>query len=337
VDHGVTIHFGTCPTASCNANGEIVGELDFTAHDATVRRLAQHGLMLFMGPQGSVKGQPFLSEPWRKAFVAYMRRWAAHMKDIGMGYDRWALYPYDEPSTPFADTTRNLVEVARLVRQADRNILIYTDPTSGTTMETVKMFTGLIDIWCPSSELLERLGDKLIPAAKRVGKEVWFYDAAGGSRTLSCLGLYRWRFWYAWNLGLTGAGWWCYASGDYFWNGLNPTGDYFSTVYRAPGAIVTSKRWEVARDGIEDYEILYLLSRAVRRAKAKGISDAALANAEKLLAQLPVAIEAALHRTGRRLPLTPDSVPAYEHATEVVQQARRKIVEACIRLNELMK
>jgi len=337
VDHGVTVHFGTCPSATCNAKGEIVGELDFAKHDATVQRLARHGVMLFMGPQGGVRGQPMFSEPWRKAFVTYMRRWATHMKAIGMGYEGWALYPYDEPSTPYAETTRNLVEVAKLVRQADPNIRIYTDPTSGTTMTSVKMLTGLIDIWCPSSELLERLGDELIPVAKRVGKEVWFYDAAGGSRTLSCLGLYRWRFWYAWNLGLTGAGWWVYASGDYFWDGLNPTGDYFSTVYRAPGAVVTSKRWEVAREGIEDYEILYLLKDAVARAKKKGIRHAAVADAEKLLAELPVSVATTLVGTGRRLDLTPDSAPVYKRATAAVQEARRKIVAACIRLNEQMK
>ena len=199
------------------------------------------------------------------------------------------------------------------------------------------MFTGLIDIWCPSSELLERLGDELIPEAKRVGKEVWFYDAAGRSRTLSCLGLYRWRFWYAWNLGLTGVGWWTYDQGDYFWDGPNPSGDYFMTIYKTPGQIVTSKRWEVARAGIEDYEILYLLKNSVQRARKQGITSAALDEAEMLLEELPRSVETTLQRTGRRLPLTPDSVPLYTAATEVIQEARQRIIQACIGLNEMLE
>jgi hypothetical protein len=168
-----------------------------------------------------------------------------------------------------------------------------------------------------------------------VGKEVWFYDAAGGSQTLSCLGLYRRRFWYAWNQGFTGVGWWVYKSGDYQWDGLNPTGDYFCTVYKAPDAIVTSKRWEVSREGVEDYELLYLLRQAVRRAKAKGVDGAELAQAEKLLRELPAAIHDVLAETGRRLPLTPESVPLYERATATIQAARRQIVDACIRLDKL--
>ena len=337
VDHGVNIHFGTCPRATCDKNGEITGKLDFSKHDASVRRLAPHGLVMFIGPQGSLGGQPFLSEPWRKAFIAYLREWVSHMKETGMTYEDWALYPYDEPSTPYAPTTLNLVKVAKLIREADPNILIYTDPTCGTTMESVEMLTGLIDIWCPSDELLERFGDELLPAIRPQAKEIWFYAASGRSRTLSCLGLYRWRFWYAWNLGFTGAGWWTYHYGDYLWDGPNPSGDYFSTVYRSPGAIVTSKRWEVAREGIEDYEILYLLKDAVKRAKNRSITDNALNEAEKLLEELPRTIQATLHDTGRRLPLTPDSVPMYTRATEVVQDARKRIVETCIRLNEVIE
>ena len=336
VDHGVTVFFGQVPTATCNEDGEIVGELDFTAHDEKVKRFSPHGIMLFAGPQGGLKGQPFLSGAWRKAFVTHMREWAAHMKEIGMDYDRWALYIYDEPSTPFTETTINTVEVAKLVDEADPNILIYANPTSGTTMKTVEMFTGLVDIWCPSSELLERLGPELIPVAKRVGKAVWFYDAAGRAKTLSCLGIYRWRFWYAWNLGLTGVGWWCYSSDvDVAWEGPNPNGDFFGSVYVGPGdEVVTSKRWEVAREGIEDYEYLCLLRRTIQNAEKRGASGAAFEDAKRLLDELPKKVEATLLQAGRRLPLTPDSVPLYDQTTQELADARAEIIAACLGLRE---
>ena len=334
VQHGVTIFFGKTPTVECDAGGNLAGAVDFTAHDESVARLSPHGMVLFTGPQGAVRGQPFLSEPWKKAFIAYLRAWAAHMKELGLDYGAWALYPYDEPSTPFADTTLNLVEVAKLVRDADPNILIYTDPTSGTTMETVRMFTGLIDIWCPSSELLERLAGELVPVAHKVGKEVWFYDAAGRAKTLSCLGIYRWRFWYAWNLGFTGAGWWCYhshGSADR-WDGPNETGDFFATVYDGPDGVVSSKRWEAAREGVEDYEYLFMLREAIRAAEERGVANAKLGNAKRLLETLPRDIEATLARAGRRLPLNPDSVPLYDSIASSIHEARQHIVDACLDL-----
>jgi hypothetical protein len=337
VEHGVTVYLAPAPRVQCNETGELIGGLDFAEHDRVVRRLSPHGFLLFTDPQGSVSGPTLFSEPWRTAFVAYLRAWVAHLEELGLTYDDWALYPYDEPSTPFTETTLNLIEVAKVIRQADPNILIYADPTSGTTMETVKMFTGLIDIWQPSAELLERLGPELIPEAKRVGKHVWFYDAAGNAKTLSCLGIYRWRFWYAWNLGITGVGWWVYASHGSAdrWDGPNPTGDFFATIYDGPNGPVTSKRWEAAREGVEDYEYLWMLRETVRAAETRGVGATELEDAKRLLAELPKEMEAALLNAGRRLPLTPDGVPLYKQVTQSLTDARRRIIEVCLRCEDL--
>ncbi len=338
IEHGASVFFGRTPKAACDSTGRLEGPIDFSAHDESVARLAQHGILLFTGPQGGLKGQPFRSAAWKKGFVAFLRGWVAHSKALGLDYGDWALYPYDEPSSPFADTTLNLVEVAKLIRRADPNILIYTDPTSGTNRQSLEMLDGLIDIWCPSSELLERFTDEIIPFAKQVGKEVWFYDAAGRAKTLSCLGIYRRRFWFAWDMGFTGAGWWCYASNANAdrWEGITSFGDFFATVYDgSEGQVVSSKRWEVAREGIEDYEYLYLLREAIRNAEKRGVSGEVLEEARKILREVPTRIEANLHRLGRRLPLTPDSVPAYRDATRQIQQARREIAEACISVNGL--
>ena len=199
------------------------------------------------------------------------------------------------------------------------------------------MFKDLIDIWCPSSELLERFGDKILPFAKKHGKEVWFYDAAGKAKTLSPLGIYRWRFWYAWNQGLTGAGWWTYLYGDYDWKGPNDIGDYWATVYKSPTANVTSKRWEITREGIEDYEILYLLRESIKNARESGFNGPELREAEKVLKDVPIKVQKKLFSTGRRIPLNTDSVPQYTMVTSILQEARKQIIENCIRLNSALK
>ena len=334
VTHGDTVFFGVAPAAVCDATGALVNAPDFKAHDEAAKRLSPQGFLLYGSPQAKLTGQPFLSDPWKKAFVQYLRAWVAHMKELGMNYDQWALYPYDEPSGPFNETTLNLVEIAKVIREADPKILIYADPTSGTTMETVEMYKGLLDIWCPSAELLERLGPELIPAAKQYGKEVWFYDASGEAKTLSCLGLYRWRFWYAWNQGFTGVGWWVYAlHGDASrWDGPNSTGDFFTTVYEGPKGPVASKRWEVAREGIQDYERLFLFRKAIEDREKAGDNGPAVAAAKKVLNETPKAMEKELLNTGRRLPLNPDSVPLYEDISRKLEEARASVAEQCLAL-----
>ena len=336
VRHGETVFMGSAPLATCDANGQLTGALDYAKHDTIVKRLTPHGMILFLSPQGGLTGQPFLSESWNKAFVLYLKAWVAHLKELGIGYDKWALYPYDEPSAPYGETIRQLVAVAKLAREADPNILIYTDPTSGTTMESVKMLTGLIDIWQTSTELLERLGPEILPEAHRVGKEVWFYDAAGGAKTLSSLGIYRERFWRAWREDFTGVGWWVYSMhGVDRWDGPNATGEFYASVYEGANGPITSKRWEASLEGVQDYERLYLLRQAITEAEKRGVSQADLEAAKRLLKELPGNVDDTLRRTGRRLPLTLDSVPLYEQATRTVEEARREIVDACLRIKAL--
>lgn len=86
--------------------------------------------------------------------------------------------------------------------------------------------------------------------------------------------------------------------------------------------------------GVEDYEYLCLLRAAVSAAQARGAGGPALEQAQALLAALPGEVEAALHKVGRVLPLTPDGVPAYDAATQPLRAARRRIVEACLALRE---
>lgn len=328
IAHGVNVFFGTCPKASCNAEGALVGDLDFSAHDRSVKRLAQHGILMFLSPQGHLAGQPFLSAPWKKAFVAYLRAWTARLKELGVSYDGFALYPYDEPSTPYSTHTLHLAEVAKLIREADPNIHIYTDPTCGTDERSLELLKGLIDIWCPSSDLLARFGETLVPFAKEVGKEVWFYDARGRAQTLSPLGIYHWRFWYAWNLGLTGAGWWTYGSGDDLWDGRDTIDDFYYHVYDSDGEVVTSKRWEAAREGIQDYERLFLLREEIVRAATSGASAEALSKAKALLRDAPLEMEAALHSLGDRVRLNVDAVRAEREVSERLNRVRDSLIEA---------
>lgn len=332
VEHGVNVQFASTPTGTCNAQGSLTGTIDFSAHDAAVKRLSPYGIILFIGPQHFLTGAEQFSDGWNIAFVEFMREWASHLKLLDLGYDDYAIYPYDEPASPFSQTSINLAKVARLIRQADPSIQIYANPTSGTTMDSLKMWEGLVDIWCPAIELLDRFGDEILPFAKQNGKETWYYDASGRARTLSCLGLFRWRFWHAWNLGLTGVGWWTYKYGNYLWDGFNPNDDYFSHVYDAQDAIITSKRWEAAREGIEDYEILFLLKELIRQAEVAGYSSDTLNDARQILSKTPQSVENTLAAVGRRLPLTTDSVPQYEAATESIDSARAQILSACLKL-----
>ena len=92
--------------------------------------------------------------------------------------------------------------------------------------------------------------------------------------------------WKAFDNGYTGIGFWNYAD---YQNGTNNKADVdsfdganannYSVIYDGPGqTIVSSKRWEAFRLGIEDYELLKRYAEKNGMDKAKQLAETVLAN-----------------------------------------------------------
>ena len=279
------------PRAQFDESGALVGDVDFGEHDAFVKRYSPHGLILFHNTGGISGPVGRESEIYKKAFVAWMRAWVAHMKELGIDYSQYAMYPVDEPGL-----REGLVDLylyyAKLAREADPNILMYTDPVSRITEDELREMLPYVDIWCPNRNgfLLDSGAEKLA-IIKSSGETLWNYECEGNAKHQSPLGYYRGQAWLAWHHGLTGIGFWsyCTSSADpwYFPEGTN---DYL-LVYPGDGP-VSSKRWEAVRDGVEDYAMLVRLRDAVAEAKAAGRAPETVAEAELLLSERASAIGA---------------------------------------------
>lgn len=270
VNHGTNVFVATntfVPAAEFDSEGNIVGKLDFREHDEYVGKHAKDGVILFVGYQGKLKGPAKQFTPvWQKAYKKWLKAWIEHMKNIGVTYDQYAFYPVDEPGLSPEHVTRFIAH-GKLIREADAKAQIYTDPVGRATMDDLKNMNPYVDIWCPNRDgfLLDKGQDKLA-YLKSTGKTVWTYECIGNAKHLSPIGYYRSQAWLAWHHGLTGIGFWSYSTSSadpYF----IPEGtlDYL-LIYQGKG-VVSSKRWEAIRDGIEDYGILINLKNAVNLSK----------------------------------------------------------------------
>ena len=266
VAHGTNVFVGLFyPQAAYDENGALVGAIDFAAHDAYVTKHAPAGIILFCGYQGALKGPgDHQSEAYRKAHVAWLRAWVAHLAELGVGYDGFALYPVDEPGL-----RDGLVDVylnyARLAREADPKILMYTDPVAGIELAQLAAMTPYVDIWCPNRNGFLLEDSEKFDLIKATGKTLWTYECEGNAKHQSPLGYYRAQSWLAWHHGLTGIGFWSYCtSRNDPWYVPTVNQDYI-LIYQGSG-VVASKRWEAVRDGMEDYDML----KALRDAYAPG-------------------------------------------------------------------
>ncbi len=287
LDHGTNVFVSVfSPKATFNDKGELVGEIDYAAHDAFVRRHAPHGIILFHSWPIKGPAKPF-TPVWEKAAVAYIRAWVKHLADMGVGYDGFAFYPVDEPGL-----REGLVDLyihyAKVARKADPKIQMYTDPVGGASMGDLKAMAPYVDIWCPNRRgYMMGVGADKLEFIKSTGETLWMYECEGSAKLQSPLAYYRAQAWLAWHHGLTGIGFWNYCVGPEPWY---EKGEY-TMIYPGDG-VVTSKRWEAVRDGIEDYGMLWRLRQAADVAAKAGKHAETVARARKLLAEQAAVIAA---------------------------------------------
>lgn len=284
VSHGTNVFVGTfAPKAQFDADGNLVGDLDFREHDDYVKRHAPHGIILFCGYQGSLQGPASTdTDVYGKAHVQWLRAWVAHLAELGVGYDGFALYPVDEPGLSDGLVTLYL-RMAKLAREADPKILMYTDPVERITEDELREMLPYVDIWCPNRTglVINKVSAPKLDIIKNSGKTIWMYECAANVKHQSPLAYYRAQAWLSWQHGFTGIGFWSYCtSQDDPWF-LPLLRHEYLLVY--PGSdVVSSKRWEAVRDGVEDYGLLASLREALN-AKGTAVLPKDADAAQKLL------------------------------------------------------
>jgi hypothetical protein len=144
---------------------------------------------------------------------------------------------------------------AKLVRDIDPKIRIYANPVPQITMEQLQEIEPYVDIWSPlRTQIYPKEKLEFIHSANTLW---WNYDCTENAKHLSPLSYYRGQAWMNWHFGHEGIGFYTYYQGSNYW--YQPeSGFEYAMIYEGKG-VVTSKRWEAVRDGVEDYTLLHSL------------------------------------------------------------------------------
>ncbi len=237
---------------------------------------------------------PYCSEKHLDMLKWYLREAVAHFRQKG-----WLQYAFVQPLDEVAETDENQA-IVKACHDADPAVKVLMDVV---TPNNSKMFADYLGIWCPLTPSLPGGG---FEKARANGQDVWCYVCCGPRGTYanlfanqSCV-THRQLFWQSWKYGSQGLLYW----GINFWrwwgseskydpatawpnspanfgNTLTAddlVGDGFF-IYPGPKGPINSIRLEAIRDGLEDYEYLWLLNE-----EAKCVSTEKAARAESLLA-----------------------------------------------------
>lgn len=274
-EHLQTIWYGVpLPSAKADAEGNLTGEIDWSAHDEIIRQAKQIELILYSPPPTPVfpDGVEAHDELRKTARRNYVKALVDHLGTFGLGYRHFMWYVEDEPG--LVGSIANYMKHARELKEIDPQAQNYANPWGAMNLAKIEEMWPVTDVWQPGMDTIEQLGKPYVDAMRKGGKRVATYTPPGNARILKPLGFFRAQAWLALHWDIEGGGWWVYTQGD----------DLFSTeVEPAYGAItwdgreiVGSRRWEANRDGIEDFNAVILLREAAKgdaRAE-KAIKDA---------------------------------------------------------------
>ncbi|MFA6714388.1 MAG: glycoside hydrolase domain-containing protein [Victivallaceae bacterium] len=271
-------------------NGKYIVEVDFSRFDQALElhKNARFYLFLWGGGLRYFKnfggtGYAYPGAEWKKLFSCWLKQWIEHIKEKGIGYDKFAMYPLDEKPA------EKLAIAGKAIKEVDPNVKVYaTLGFSYYTLEGLKKIAPYVDMMCISTIAK---GEKL-DFLKKAGKHIWPENQPNPSKALSPYAM-RWTMWKWYDMGLNGCEAWAYnhASGPgSLWNDFDGICHDENFVYDGAGApfktteaIVPSKQWEAWREGIQDWQYLKILEQLIKEGCARGVDKSLLKNSEYIL------------------------------------------------------
>lgn len=251
----------------------------------------------FFGEQPYSGDSPFndadfsqLRPEYKKRYQSYLREFWNHLKQKGWA-DKFVLYLSDEPNYWTPNIIVQMKAVCEMIHEVDPKIPIYS-----STWHYIPEWSDSLNIWgighygiVPVEKMNEI---KQHESKKSKGSKIWFttdgmlcldtpYCAIERLLPYYCFkyGADAYEFWgIAWltyNPYQYGSHAYIYQSstpGEYYWVRY-PNGDGYLIYPGKPigsEKIVTSIRFEQAREGVEDFEYFYMLSQLIEKAKKSG-------------------------------------------------------------------
>lgn len=276
-DHGVNIfpRPSSYPKATVGEDGLM--KFDYSKLDAELKLLEGRGIILF---HLALPPITFLSKPTEEVKhqfeIEYYRVFRKYLDAKGWDVKKYAFYPLDEPGLHYGENVPSLVTAAELIREADPELRIYTDPVTTLSWQDFETIDPLIDVWCPNMRLVQGLltGDPRMEKIMKSNEPILSYECIGFVKSLSPLRYNRANAWRAKYFNLDAIGFWTYSTTQTdHWFGGKVIQDEYALVY--PGDTpVPSVRWEAVRDGLEDITAITLLEQEIEKnMKLKKNSD----------------------------------------------------------------
>ncbi|WP_142688529.1 glycoside hydrolase domain-containing protein [Chitinophaga polysaccharea] len=221
----------------------------------------------------SAKKDGFLSDTWKQSFLAWYDAMVAALQQQGIAASNIYLYPFDEIKPGQLPVYK---QFATWIKSVRKNARLFATVSNATVLNGL---AGDVDIFqlYDNGNVLRAYRQQRIPA-----QQVWLYDTKKPTKSLSPYAYYRLMAWKAFADDVTGIGFWQYADAGHEQNATSLWDDFdgksadFAVVYDNGSQVLSSRRWEAFKMGVEDYMLLKAYAEKKGKAAAMKICNQVL-------------------------------------------------------------
>jgi hypothetical protein len=230
-----------------------------------------------------------------EAVKAWAMFWAAHVREKGLKPEQFAVLLVDEPQAGEQDAI--ILAWAKAIRAANTGIRVWEDPIYRDMNKANPAMIASCDVLCPNRQIFLSANQDYrdyFGGRRERGATLEFYSCSGPVRLLDPYSYHRLQAWTCWEYGAAASYFWAFGDtgGASCWNEYATERSSYAPLFLDADSVTAGKHLEACREGIEDYEYLSMLKKAVEDASARGANGKALDRARRLLADAPRRVNA---------------------------------------------
>ncbi len=242
---------------------------------------------------------PMDTPGFERAVGAWAQFWDGYMRNVGLDPKQLMVLLVDEPYDNKMDVI--ITAWAKAIHASGTDIRVWEDPTYRDMAKAMPEMIAECDVLCPNRKLFTEGGEdyrRLFAEQRAKGKVLEFYSCNGPMRLLDPYTYCRLQAWDCWRYGAVSTYFWAFAdgAGASSWNEYPLPRAAYTPLFIDAETVVAGKHLEAMREGVEDYEYLVMLDKAIK--DRKGDPDDR-EDIKEMFKELPDRVCAVLPEIGR--------------------------------------
>lgn len=281
--------------AAFDAQNNLTAKLDFTHLDQWIALWPEaRRYFIYAAVGDSFAGVKMDAPEFAPRVGSWAKAVSAHVRELGLKPEQLGILLVDEPHKDEQDAI--IAAWAKAINASAPELTLFQDPTWARPDQTkIQEAITQADIICPMVPIYYGGGEPVknyFANLKKNGKELWFYQCTGPTRTYDPQAYFRYQAWHTFSIGATGQGFWSF--GDVgtamtSWNEYSAGNVSYAPAFLGKDTVHNSVHWDAVREGMQDYEELAMLKDAIQASKNPRLK----AEAEKVLQDAIAAVTGA--------------------------------------------